>query len=549
MRGIMVERRHVWDQAVRQAERLAAEHDPSGVSFNVRPVTKLEDGSVIALETLARREERRREKEAKEAKQAELQAAQERGEDVPMEDADDGHEPTTNGEPSQDQPAQGNQPDAKSRRPGISKSQQRKLAKYEPRPPPPKPVLPEGVSIPEGEENFIEMWDFPDEEFERRVKRAKRRAAEVRKDLRRRQQAGKAERRLARDEKRKTYRDIKLVWKMINQERVKERTRMQALEDEEARKIAVEIAKIERQRAMAVCHSLGCTIANTEGTAAIEPNLPGLQGQEVDWSVLNQDFSETAKNTTSEPIFSSKRVDLSTAAKDTEAISLVPPSIPKPTTTTNDNTFSADFLSFNQDPSDTQQQQQQQDYDPLNYNHKLRRKLRRAADDALVRQEALVRQKVIAQFKARNFSIPPILLTPLKPLNKLQPLILENGTLETEKQARVRSRVELADFNKASKVLRKQAKSKSLEAGLRVHAEATGRIPKRGEKEVREEDEAATVGTGIGEQERRFWEEQFRTNFGAKSYMLVTEGGEDDGDGDGEEQDRVDTVLGAKEVS
>ena len=545
MRGIMVERRHVWEQAVRQAERLAAEHDPSGVSFNVRAVTKLEDGSVVALETLARREERKREKEAKEARQAELQAAQERGEDVPMEDVDDRHEPTTNGEPNKDQPVQEHQPDAKSRRPGISKSQQRKLAKYEPRPPPPKPILPEGVSIPEGEENFIEMWDFPDEEFERRVKRAKRRAAEVRKDLRRRQQAGKAERRLARDEKRKTYRDIKLVWKMINQERVKERTRMQALEDEEARKIAVEIAKIERQRAMAVCHSLGCTIANTEGTAAIEPNLPGLQGQEVDWSVLTQDFSEAAKNMMPEAMFSSKRVDLSTAAKDTEAVSLVPSSIPKPTN--NDNTFSADFLSFNQDPSDARHQQQ--DYDPLNYNHKLRRKLRRAADDALVRQEALVRQKVIAQFKARGFTVPPILLTPLKPLNKLQPRILENGTLETEKQARIRARVELADFNKASKVLRKQAKSKSLEAGLRVHAEATGRIPKRGEKEIREEDEAATVGTGIGEQERRFWEEQFRTNFGAKSYMLVTEGDDDDGDDGGEDQDRVDTVVGAKEFS
>ena len=36
--------------------------------------------------------------------------------------------------------------------PARSKSQQKKLAKFEPRPPIPKPVLPDGVSIPEDEE-------------------------------------------------------------------------------------------------------------------------------------------------------------------------------------------------------------------------------------------------------------------------------------------------------------------------------------------------------------------------------------------------------------
>jgi len=43
-------------------------------------------------------------------------------------------------------------------------------------------------------------------------------------------------------------------------------------------------------------------------------------------------------------------------------------------------------------------------------------------------------------------------------------------------------RLELAEFNKAAKVLRKQAKEIAKEAGLRVYAEMTGRIPSRGKE-------------------------------------------------------------------
>jgi len=43
----------------------------------------------------------------------------------------------------------------------------------------------------------------------------------------------------------------------------------------------------------------------------------------------------------------------------------------------------------------------------------------------------------------------------------------------------VRSRLELAEFNKAARVLRKQAKEIAMEAGLRVYAEMTERIPPR----------------------------------------------------------------------
>lgn len=350
MRGIMLERRHIWEEAVKQAERLAARHDPSGKTFNVSPVTTLEDGTVTTLERLERKKQRQQEIEAKEAAK---KAAEENGQDVEMRDVDDKSGVVINGEVKVDQLPQNDLVNGKPRKPGISKTQQKKLAKFEPRPPPPRPILPEGVSVPEGEENFIELWDLPDGEVERRVTRAKRRKADVRKELRRKQQAGKAERRLARDAKRKTYRDIKLVWKMINQERVKERTRMKSLEEEEAKKIAVEIANVERARAMQVCQSLGCTVENTIGIDEIEPRLPGLKGQEIDWSILDKEDEDpnafSIKQASAPKTKSSKRVDLSTAAKETRSISLVPSS----TRNALDPSSTSDFLSFNQDPSNT----------------------------------------------------------------------------------------------------------------------------------------------------------------------------------------------------
>lgn len=54
--------------------------------------------------------------------------------------------------------------------------------------------------------------------------------------------------------------------------------------------------------------------------------------------------------------------------------------------------------------------------------------------------------------------------------------ILENGGTEPAKQERVRARPELAEFNKASKVLGRQAKQCAMEAGLRKHAASTGRL-------------------------------------------------------------------------
>lgn len=203
-------------EAIKQAERLAAQHDPEGVSFNVGPVIRQEDGSVISLETLAKRQ-----------KKAALEQVKKNGLEI---------QPTINKlEPSSqladiankndlqplpngmnpDRYAQMNSGKSDLNSTGMSRTQLKKREALAPRPPPPKPIIPEGISIPAGEENWLASWDLSDHELERRVIKEKRRKAAERKALRVKQQTGKVERRVARDEKRRTYREVKLTWKVI----------------------------------------------------------------------------------------------------------------------------------------------------------------------------------------------------------------------------------------------------------------------------------------------------------------------------------------------
>ena len=110
------------------------------------------------------------------------------------------------------------------------------------------------------------------------------------------------------------------------------------------------------------------------------------------------------------------------------------------------------------------------------YNHKLRRKLRRAIDNAEIRKEMLVRQRALDYCGDKHIEVPPELKTPYKPINFRGQIILENGTLETAKQERVRARMELAEFDTQMRILRRQAKKAAIYAGLRKHAELIGKI-------------------------------------------------------------------------
>ena len=222
LRDIEGERRRIWQEAVRQVQQLAAIHDPSGAIFNIGPVVKLEDGTVISEETLRRREQRAQEKAAAERVKTEIDvdevpALLSAGNDTVLPTAT----PTTDSFPvSSSGIKPGRLPridDANPPKPvrALSKSQQKKRAALEIRPPPPKPTIPEDIPIPDGEENWLALWDLPDEQLERRVLREKKRKAAERKALRVKQKSGKAERREARDEKRRVYREIKLTWKAI----------------------------------------------------------------------------------------------------------------------------------------------------------------------------------------------------------------------------------------------------------------------------------------------------------------------------------------------
>lgn len=202
-----------------QAERLAAIHDPSGKMFNVGPVLIQEDGKVVSVEFMERRAQAQAERDGKLA----------RGNDVPAK----GITNAAKGEPNYSQvkdqsmdftqdnvdPARRKQiqiaagGEAQTKK--LSKNQQKKLAMLEPRPPPPKPLIPPGVTIPEGEENWLVLWDLSDDELERRVIKEKKRKAAERKALREKQKEGKAERRAARDERRRVYREKKSEWKAI----------------------------------------------------------------------------------------------------------------------------------------------------------------------------------------------------------------------------------------------------------------------------------------------------------------------------------------------
>ena len=215
LRAIEKERRAIQGEAIKQAQRLAAIHDPTGVKFNIGPVRTLEDGRVISLESLKRREERKALVEAQNssataADHAEKQPGARNETENPMPIHLD-HDQVPNNVSEDKNPLLESRTSCK----GLSKSQQKKIAALQPRPPPPKPTLPEGVSIPTSEEEWLALWDLADEELERRVQRAKRSKAAERKALRRKQQSGKVERRAARDEKRKVYRDLKLTWKLI----------------------------------------------------------------------------------------------------------------------------------------------------------------------------------------------------------------------------------------------------------------------------------------------------------------------------------------------
>lgn len=129
--------------------------------FNVGEVIVLEDGSVKNKNAYAIAQERRAQKKAAKAA-IELEAQQ-----------------ATPGAP-QEKPKK-----------GPSKRQQARQEVFAPRPPPARPVIPEGISLPAGEEDFTAMWEITDEGIQKRLSKEKRVKSQARKNLRRQQKEQK----------------------------------------------------------------------------------------------------------------------------------------------------------------------------------------------------------------------------------------------------------------------------------------------------------------------------------------------------------------------
>lgn len=472
-------------------QRVAAVHDPSGRTFNVEPVTTLENGCVATITSIERKKEklRRREEEA---------AAKANGEPAPPPEPEPAPPvvQTLADDPSRN-PHFVN-PDrlkqlvqAKTQKPkrqGVSKTQQKKQEQRAPRPPPPKPTVPENVELPDDEEEpWLDLWDLPDGELERRVTRAKRRAAQERKNLRVKQKQGKAERRAARDEKRRVYRELKQSWKVIREEERRRRRFLNSMEDEERKRLAVQVNKRERKDALECAARLGYTLENVEGVEEIKPRVAGrMKGMDIDWEKLEfvGDASSGLKfadgRTTVQKAVPpaktkggrSNRVNLGAIASEARTQSVFGSGANRTHIGTGDGIHS-DFVKFGK------HEMSGEAFENANLNHKLRRKLRRALETTQVKKEMLVREKAIEHCRAHDLPVPPELLTRERPINERGSRCMPNGTLETAKQERVRDRVELTEFNKMARVLRKQAKDMSIESGMRVYLELMGRIPRR----------------------------------------------------------------------
>ena len=193
----------------------------------------------------------------------------------------------------------------------------------------------------------------------------------------------------------------------------------------------------------------------------IRTNSLNVKGVDIDVDVDLDALRSSDKSSEVKPKTNKKRVDLSAIAeKDGTYIMPTGPT---------DRQGPEDFIELDVDVG--------QDYESLNYNHKVRRKLRIAKENIAIQKELLVRERVRNICKEKGIEPPPEFSTPMKPIHLRGQRILGNGLLETEKQERVRIRMELVEVNQANRVLRQQAKQTATEAGLRVHAEQLDKHP------------------------------------------------------------------------
>ena len=166
---------------------------------------------------------------------------------------------------------------------------------------------------------------------------------------------------------------------LVAEEEKRYKTTTKNAEEEEAKRIAVVVANFERKKALDRCADFGVTMTNTLGLSDINPRLLGMKGASVDLGKMNHTvLIKKVKPDTSMASTKQKRVDLSAIAE--AGVTYVAPTLER-----NDH-ITSEFIRLEVGGGE--------DFTALNYNHKLRRKLRRAIEAAEVQKELMVRDRV-----------------------------------------------------------------------------------------------------------------------------------------------------------
>lgn len=193
----------------------------------------------------------------------------------------------------------------------------------------------------------------------------------------------------------------------------------------------MKINKVERKIALDYCTDLGFTTSNTVGVDEIRPRALGIKGKEVNFDAVR--FRNPPNGVRTKP--KRTRVDLGDApvVAQTEII---------PACLEECEGKTEEFIKLDVGEG--------QDFETLNYNHKMRRKLLRAIENAELRKETLVRQRALCHYKQHGIEPPVDFNTPLKVHNIKGQRILEDESIETARQKRMHARMELAEYNKAA---------------------------------------------------------------------------------------------------
>ncbi|CZT02604.1 hypothetical protein WAI453_002120 [Rhynchosporium graminicola] len=182
-RAIDLERQRIRADAVKQVERLAAIHDPSGKMFNVGEVIVLPGGHVKSKEGMRRAAEAKEQRDREEAQRKAIENRYKNAERAAKLEAEEAQRAIDQG---LDVPTEFPAKEAlkKMNRPKkISKKQLQRQEQLKPQPVPPKPVIPEGISLPEEEENLLALWDITDAQITKRLADQKKNKAKSRKEL------------------------------------------------------------------------------------------------------------------------------------------------------------------------------------------------------------------------------------------------------------------------------------------------------------------------------------------------------------------------------